>query len=176
VFLEVGYTGARVQEIAKRAGLTTGAIYANFAGKGELLAEALKRSSAADLRVIGETTAGRSMDDLERIVVEVLAAPAEPTHALMVEAWGVALHDSEDAESLRSSAQAMTTRTRACLEAAVGDGELATDVDLDALQLLLRAIVMGAIVAKATGLGTEVDRASAEALVARLFETVRTAH
>ena len=37
VFVEQGYEGARLQDIARTAGLTTGAIYANFRGKDELL-------------------------------------------------------------------------------------------------------------------------------------------
>src|SRR5581483_3785834 len=41
VFAEVGYDGARVQEIARRAGLTTGAIYGKFRDKAELLVEAI---------------------------------------------------------------------------------------------------------------------------------------
>src|SRR5438132_8164486 len=45
VFAEDGYEGARVQEIARRAGLTTGAIYAQFRNKAELLQEAIECSS-----------------------------------------------------------------------------------------------------------------------------------
>ena len=40
VFAERGYDGARVGDIARRAGLTTGAIYSNFTGKAQLLAAA----------------------------------------------------------------------------------------------------------------------------------------
>ena len=36
VFVEQGYEGARVQDIARGAGLTTGAIYANFRGQGRV--------------------------------------------------------------------------------------------------------------------------------------------
>ena len=44
VFAERGYAGAGVAEIARRAGVTTGAIYSRYSGKSELLLEALKRS------------------------------------------------------------------------------------------------------------------------------------
>ncbi|HET6835799.1 MAG TPA: helix-turn-helix domain-containing protein, partial [Acidimicrobiales bacterium] len=37
VFAERGYEGARVQEIVRRAGLSTGAIYTNFRNKADLL-------------------------------------------------------------------------------------------------------------------------------------------
>ena len=39
---ETGYEGAGVAEIARRAGFTTGEIYSRFAGKADLLAEAIK--------------------------------------------------------------------------------------------------------------------------------------
>ena len=37
VFAERGYAGAGVAEIARRAGVTTGAIYSRYSGKSELL-------------------------------------------------------------------------------------------------------------------------------------------
>ena len=49
VFSEKGYEGARVSDIARRAGLTTGAIYARFENKADLLREAIERSSAQGL-------------------------------------------------------------------------------------------------------------------------------
>ena len=41
VFAERGYEGARVQEIVRRAGLSTGAIYTNFRNKADLLLAAV---------------------------------------------------------------------------------------------------------------------------------------
>ena len=41
VFAEKGYEKAGVAEIARRAGVTTGAIYNRFGGKAELLLEAV---------------------------------------------------------------------------------------------------------------------------------------
>ena len=42
VFAAQGYDGARVGEIARRAGLSTGAIYAHYATKAALLADAVR--------------------------------------------------------------------------------------------------------------------------------------
>ena len=50
VFAEKGYEGAGVAEIARRAGFTTGAIYSRFAGKADLLAEAIKDVHAGRVR------------------------------------------------------------------------------------------------------------------------------
>src|SRR5262245_33218470 len=49
VFAERGYDRAGVQEIARRAGLTTGAIYGRFSGKAELLKVAIEEHSTDEL-------------------------------------------------------------------------------------------------------------------------------
>src|SRR5688572_13508544 len=49
VFAEKGYDRAGVQEISRRAGLTTGAIYGRFAGKAELLQAAIDSRTTDEL-------------------------------------------------------------------------------------------------------------------------------
>ena len=49
VFAEKGYDRAGVQEIARRAGLTTGAIYGRFTGKAELLQAAIESRTTDEL-------------------------------------------------------------------------------------------------------------------------------
>ena len=49
VFAEKGYDGAGVQEIARRAGFTTGAIYGRFRGKAELLLAAIEAHHDSEL-------------------------------------------------------------------------------------------------------------------------------
>src|SRR5215510_947986 len=49
VFAERGYDRAGVAEIARRAGVTTGAIYSRYAGKAELLAAAIERHTTDEL-------------------------------------------------------------------------------------------------------------------------------
>jgi AcrR family transcriptional regulator len=39
LFLEAGYEGARLREVARRAGVTTGSLYHHFSGKDELFGE-----------------------------------------------------------------------------------------------------------------------------------------
>ena len=52
MFLEQGYERARVQDIARAAGLTTGAIYANYRDKSELLLAAIAGKSAAEVETL----------------------------------------------------------------------------------------------------------------------------
>ncbi len=63
VFLEKGYEGTRVAEIARRAGLTTGAIYGNFESKADLLTAAL--ASVVDAALAA------SADDIARLMASL---------------------------------------------------------------------------------------------------------
>lgn len=60
VFARRGYHGASVEEIAREAGATTGALYANFASKEELFLELFDQSSSSDVRdysrAVGESS------------------------------------------------------------------------------------------------------------------------
>ena len=88
-FAEQGYDGARVGEIARRAGLSTGAIYAHYPTKAALLVEALRTHSPDELSELldrGDTddllaalrTAGQELGDQDptagSLVLEALVA------------------------------------------------------------------------------------------------------
>lgn len=68
VYLERGWQGASLAEIAGRTGLTTGAIYSRFAGKNELFAAVLER----ELGRMGaevERRLGEVATEVERLAV-----------------------------------------------------------------------------------------------------------
>ena len=81
MFLEKGYEGTRVAEIARRAGMTTGAIYGNFESKAHLLTAALGAA------------------------VDAALASAEPEIARLVEA---STPKGVPPESLRTALELMT--------------------------------------------------------------------
>lgn len=54
LFLRDGYTATSVSAVAARAGLTTGALYANFSGKGALALAALDRIRATQVSHLAE--------------------------------------------------------------------------------------------------------------------------
>jgi AcrR family transcriptional regulator len=58
VFARSGYHGASVGEIAREAGATTGALYANFAGKEDLFLALFEERIAADVGDYSEIVAG----------------------------------------------------------------------------------------------------------------------
>src|SRR2546429_9740403 len=76
VFAEKGYDRAGVQEIARRAGLTTGAIYGRFRGKAELLQAAIESRTTDELDELFTSHAfeGHATDIL-RVVGSHLVTP-----------------------------------------------------------------------------------------------------
>src|SRR5437763_6344829 len=67
VFARRGFHGASVDEIAREAGATTGALYANFAGKEDLFLELLDHTMAQDVRGYAEASgAGATFEEAAR--------------------------------------------------------------------------------------------------------------
>ncbi len=64
VFHRDGYERARVHDITRAAGLTTGAIYANYRGKAELLTEAICERTARELEGMLREGADQSPRDV----------------------------------------------------------------------------------------------------------------
>src|SRR3954452_5473052 len=77
-FVEQGYEGARVQDIARTAGLTTGAIYANFRGKGELLFDAIGARAGAEVdALLSESRRREVREFLEMLGIQLLQPSKE---------------------------------------------------------------------------------------------------
>src|SRR2546423_3604385 len=105
VFAEDGYEGARVQEIARRAGLTTGAIYAQFRNKAELLQQAIECSSGAGLESLLATVAAGeplSAANLLAALGDHLLDAGRPGDSVLIEALVAAKREPEVADVLRA--------------------------------------------------------------------------
>lgn len=67
VFASKGYEGATIAEIAERAGLSSGAIYAHYQSKAELLTEAIRGRSGDELAaLLAAEETGSILDVLAR--------------------------------------------------------------------------------------------------------------
>mgnify|MGYP006401401157 FL=1 len=64
LFSTEGYEGATIRDIAAAAGMSTGAVFANFADKSELFREIMTRDLAAVVEAMTEAASrGRTVDD-----------------------------------------------------------------------------------------------------------------
>ena len=143
---ESGYAGAGVQGIARRTGLTTGAIYANFSGKSELLAEAIERAlRAQDLPL--EALSGMSSAELWEFLLEQAGNSVAPElaslRATVLEAHSAARHEAQIRERITQIQKERLDGITDFLGAMRDGGRLRTDVDARAVAVLLFASTLG---------------------------------
>lgn len=147
VFAERGYDKAGVAEIARRAGVTTGAIYARHRGKAELLVEAIDPHAGdqmeqlfADHRFQGRMSdillaAGSNLVDNE---------DSDPqTSSLLLEAFVAARRHADVAAVMRARVAERQHRLTEIVELAKAQGGIDPDIDTDSLVLFCHAVGFG---------------------------------
>jgi AcrR family transcriptional regulator len=174
VFSERGYDGAGVHEIARRAGLTTGAIYSRFSGKAELLAEAIRAESGTQLDQL--LSAGDRTPDAARLIAKVGAQlpVREPTRKqfLLLEAFVAARRDPELAVALRADlAEARSNFTR-LIELGQRTGDLDPAVDTESIVHFAQAVAFGFLIYEAID-APQPDLERWTSLIERLVDALR---
>jgi AcrR family transcriptional regulator len=147
VFAEKGYDRAGVQEIARRAGLTTGAIYGRFSGKAELLKAAIEAHTTDELDLLfsSHQFAGRATDIL-KIVGAHLVTPTpddEDEGALLLEAFMAARRDPEVRDSIHGILEERSGLLAALVETAKTDGSLDPNLDTESTVAFCYAVGLG---------------------------------
>src|SRR5512142_778687 len=96
---ERGYDGVRMQEVAARAGVTTGAIYTHFPDRGALLAAAVAEHANSVFVPAVARQVTESTDPVRSALLEISALlherPSEVRPALEVEALVAARRDAD---------------------------------------------------------------------------------
>ncbi|WP_291839663.1 TetR/AcrR family transcriptional regulator [Brevundimonas sp.] len=145
LFAERGYEPATIRDIAKGAGMSTGAVFANFQDKAELfeavlaedlarLAESLKAAVAAESSVRGRLVAAmtaayhESLEHLPLVQAVVARSWFQPVAAEM---------------RSRAAARPVSVIVSDALQAGVREGELRQDADIR----LLGELIYGAFIA-----------------------------
>ena len=140
---ERGYEEATVRDIAKAAGMSTGAVFANFADKADLFRQVL----AEDARVLAETmrqVAGLREGGVRETLLTVLAAgyafhlkQLPLLQAACAEGWR---QDAAGEVAMRDRMRQIIAILEGILRQATADGELRSEIDVDlAVDLIFRA-------------------------------------
>ena len=146
VFAEKGYDRAGVQEIARRAGLTTGAIYGRFTGKAELLQAAIeaRTSDEFDDLFAQHRFDGQASDVLLTVgahLVEPTDTPGEG--ALLLEAFVAARRDPEVRQLLISILDGRASQLAELVEAGKTAGNIDPELDNASLVAFCHAVGLG---------------------------------
>jgi AcrR family transcriptional regulator len=145
VFRRDGYEGARVQDIARQAGLTTGAIYANYRGKAELLTEAIGERTTRELELMLREGAGQSPRDILALLADRLVR-RDGERPLFLEAVVAAGRDPELATLLRERVFDRESRFGTLVERAKERGEIDASVGTDVMARFCVMLAFGSVV------------------------------
>ena len=142
-FVEQGYEAATVSDIAERAGVTTGALYAHFDGKLDLLLRALGLMPPNELLRELAAIGTRPREEVLRVLSDNLAVAPEPSTLLLLDAIVAARRDERVAATLRHQfADYEATIVRAA-EAGIESGLLDPALDPADLSRLLTVLTLG---------------------------------
>jgi AcrR family transcriptional regulator len=170
VFLEKGYGGTRVQDIARRAGFTSGALYVHFPSRTALLGEAIIREGQTIMTGLAEQIGSAS--DGPEAVAKLLAgfSSGQPTNLdlLLLEALALASRSDEAKSVLATAMDGFVEILMTRINAARERGDIDKDLDTEALRQVFVAWIFGGVVVKALGDGSApVD--GLDAVTARLI-------
>lgn len=171
VFRERGYEGTRLAEVARRCGLTTGAVYSGFENKDALLSEAVWEASG---RAIDEPLydgVGTPASPIARVRVVLGGILHAPNRDLHVEAMVATRRSPRFAVVARARGKLRVDRMRELLGNARRRGEVDPGLDVDAVTYLLLSILSGVALLDAAGTDRPTDEAWQE-VVDRLVATL----
>ena len=152
VFCERGYERASTAEIARRAGLSVGAIYSNYGTKAELLGHAIAAYVPVQL---AELFATGSTDTARELMIQLGAAlptRSDRQGVMLIESFAAARRDPELAALLTTGLERRVATLRETVERARRDGAVRPDLDADALARFCQNLVIGTLIMNGLGL------------------------
>lgn len=148
VFARNGFTGTKVMDIVREAGLSTGAVYGRFASKEALLREAVVSRTRVSFQHPGET--GRVADLIARRASSTEGALTDD-EAVRLEAYVTARREPEIAAALTEAQKQWRGALQPLIDAAIADGSVGPDIDPEAVVYLVSTLRMGLLVQRAAG-------------------------
>jgi AcrR family transcriptional regulator len=145
-FSTKGYEAATVAGIAEQAGVTTGALYAHFRGKLDLLLEVLGMSPVEDVMQTMSDLGRRPWSEISRLLSEGMAARPDRRTLLILDVIVVARRDPQVAEILRLGLETYREAIKRAIGAGAALGLIDPALATDDLARVLSLLNMGMIV------------------------------
>ena len=168
VFAAKGYSGTKIQDIVREAGLSTGAVYGRFRSKDELLREAVIGQAMRHSQLAAPK--GWRVAELIQRLATVSDAPLTDAEAVRLEAFVTARREPDVAAAVHEAQQQWRAVVQPLVDAAIADGTVADDVDPEAVLFFVRTLALGLLVQRGAGI-TGPDPASWDALVTRIVSS-----
>jgi AcrR family transcriptional regulator len=168
----VGHRGARVVDIARTAGMTTGAVYAHFASKDELVDAALAKRYSNPYRSAlghaggGSDSGGSRPAGLLGAALAVLRQDATRDHRALVDLFAIASRDPAAGRPLVDALRSRRRDIAATVEEGKAGGTIDPDLPTDGLAQAVQLLTIGNIVLHA--IGADADQTNLAELEAAL--------
>ena len=149
VFAEKGYFGAKIMDIVREAGLSSGAVYGRFDSKDELLMEAVLgrvEKNAVGQRFLGKTVAEIVMD------ASRTDGALDDAEATQLEAFVAARREPKVAKAIADArARWRVTIGEPLAKQAIAEGVASPDADFDSIIYFLESLNLGLLVQRGAG-------------------------
>ena len=143
VFARRGYDGTRVADIAVAADVSSGALYAHFGSKAELLVAALRAHGPRLLAEVLAADPGRPITELLLLIGRRLPRRRDARGYLIVEALVAARRDEDVARPMRDYVGERGDWLAELVRVAQADGELDPSLSPNALAHFCLLLAMG---------------------------------
>lgn len=149
VFELKGYEGATVSQIASEAGVTTGAIYAHYKSKADLLVDALRVHSERALGALLMAPGGPTGSADLLVALGVRLRDRQEDSALLVEALLASRRDVELGQVLSDALIEREGAMAALISAGQSDHELSGEVSAEAAARFALMLGLGSVLVRA---------------------------
>jgi AcrR family transcriptional regulator len=149
VFAEKGYFGAKIMDIVRASGLSSGAVYARFASKDELLMEAVL--SRVEKNAVGQRFLGKTVGE---IVMEASRTDGalDDAEATQLEAFVAARREPKVAKAIAEARERWReTIGEPLIEQAIAEDAASADADFDSIIYFLESLNLGLLVQRGAG-------------------------
>ena len=171
VFAEHGFEAARVAEIARRAGLTTGAIYARWPGKRALIVDAVGHISAQFMDPSAGASPSHARETLATLGTSAMDVRDAKSRDVMLEAFVSARRDGDFRAAVARSMKEDAERLSEIVIGGQDEGSIDPDLSSRSIVAFFQSLRLGMhLVASASDM--DVPGADWDALIARLVAAV----
>jgi AcrR family transcriptional regulator len=149
VFAAKGYFGAKIMDIVREAGLSSGAVYGRFASKDELLMEAVL--SRVERNAVGQRFLGKTVGE---IVMDASRTEGglDDAEATQLEAFVAARREPKVAKAIAEARERWrVTIGEPLAQQAIAEGVASPDADFDSIIYFLESLNLGLLVQRGAG-------------------------
>ncbi|MFJ5482631.1 TetR/AcrR family transcriptional regulator [Pectobacterium actinidiae] len=149
-FAEKGFNATSIKEIATRAGISQGAMYTYFKGKGELISAIVLEEQKSALAAQALSHSGSYLNGLCSLLESCISDVGYPaSHHLWVEIIAESARNPSLRETFITSDKAMRDGIGKIIEKGVEAGEFSNSINIEETTIMLFSIIDGLIGRKA---------------------------